>query len=142
MDEKGKREIADFRFGLIAPVLIRGRCGLPKEECFRAIASKQHTLPNGKAAKFSCSTIKRWHQRYVKSGMAALEGKTRSDAGKGRKISDEAIKRICSIKKENPRLTGPRIRKMLIEEGFVEDVKPCVVNHWIRERNLSRSDMA
>ncbi|MBC2580734.1 hypothetical protein [Clostridium sp. DJ247] len=59
MEDREKHEIALFKFSLIAPLVNETYEAASKNEFFRDIASKEHTLPNGTTVRFSSGTIKK-----------------------------------------------------------------------------------
>ncbi len=144
MEDKQKREIALFRFSLIAPLVNETYNTASKSEFYRMIASKEHTLPGGGCARFSSGTIKKWYLGYKNGGFDTLIPKSRADAGKPRNIDSNAIKKIHELKESLPYITGTLIYHKLVEEGYIKSSKASLatVLRYIRENNLKRSQLA
>ena len=64
MDEKTLREIALFKFSLIAPVVNNTYEGPSKSYFFRELAKREHLLPTGKTERFAADTFKNWYLDY------------------------------------------------------------------------------
>ena len=75
-----------FRFSLIVPLVNETYEAASKNQFFRDIASKEHTLPNGRKIKISSGTIKKWFLNYKHGGFDALIPKARADVGQPRNI--------------------------------------------------------
>lgn len=132
-----KKEIALFRYGLIAPVVTDTFEEKSQIEYFRNISSKEYNI-NGKKIKFASSTIKGWYLDYKKAGFNALFPKTRCDINSSRKLSNEAMSKITSLKKEFPHITGTLIYQKLNDEGYINefDVSLSTVLKYIRDNKL------
>ena len=63
-NDKNFNELALFKFSLIAPVVNDTFSAVSQAQYFREIASKSHTMPNGKSVKISAGTLKSWYLRY------------------------------------------------------------------------------
>lgn len=143
MDDKEKREIALFRFSLIAPLVNETYGTASKNEFYRLMASKEHILPSGAAVRLSSDTIKKWYLGYKNGGFDTLIPKSRSDAGKPRNIDSNAIKKILELKESLPYITGTLIYHKLVEEGYIKSSRASLatVLRYIRENNLKRSQL-
>lgn len=132
-----KREIALFRYGLIAPVVTDTFEEKSQIEYFRNVASKEYNV-NGKKIKFAYSTIKNWYLDYKKDGFNALLPKTRCDINSSRKLSDEAMGKIIFLKKEFPHISGTLIYQKLSDEGYINefDVSLGTILKFIRDNRL------
>lgn len=132
-----KREIALFRYGLIAPVVTDTFEEKSQIEYFRNAASKVYNI-NGRQIKLATSTIKNWYLDYKKNGFNALLPKTRCDINSSRKLSNEAMSKIISLKKEFPHISGTLIYQKLNNEGYINefDVSLSTVLKFIRDNKL------
>ena len=87
----GLMEIARLRFGMIAPVI---QDTYPDESvmayCRRVAQTPMH-LPDGRIVKYKPKTIGKWVSLYRNGGIDALTPKTRSDLGKTRVLTEEAV---------------------------------------------------
>lgn len=143
MNEEEMKELALFRFSLIAPVVNKTYNTKSKMEYFRTVASKQHILPNNQTASYSVASIKGWYLDYKKGGFDSLIPKSRSDIGKPRVINNEAIVKIHDIKAKFPYITGKLVYQKLIEEGYIKmsSTSMSAVLRYIRENNLKRNQV-
>lgn len=143
MTDKEMQELALFKFSLIAPIVNNTFVAASQIQYLRDVASKTHTLPNGKQVKYSSDTIKKWLIRYRKEGFDSLIPKTRSDAGMPRVINDNAIKKIHDIKDKYPYITGKLLYQQLIEEGYIKKSNTSMssVLRYLRDNNLKRSQL-
>ncbi len=112
MDEEMKKQVAVFRFGVIADfvdgtTLSRGETKkLMREKCVR-----KWQIPGSGRTRISKSVIKEWIARYKRSGnkLEALIPQGRSDRGKTRKIDDDTALGIIALRKELPVVTLPTL---------------------------------
>jgi putative transposase len=144
MDSKKQQDLALFRFALIAPLVNETYEAASKNQYFRDIASKSHTLPDGKIIQFSPATIKKWFLAYKHKGFEALMPKSRLDIGTPRNLDSNAILKILELKGIFPYITGTLIYHKLIEEGYVKENKTSLatVLRYIRDNNLKRNQIA
>ncbi len=144
MNDKKQQEMALFRFSLIAPLINETYEAVSKNQYFRDIASKAHTLPDGSIVQFSSGSVKKWYLDYKHNGFDALMPKSRLDVGKPRNIDANAILKIHELKGVFPYITGTLVYHKLIEEGYVKESKTSLatVLRYIRENNLKRNQIA
>lgn len=143
MKDEEKRELALFRFSLIAPLVNETYDAISKNQFFRDVAFKEHILPNGSRVKLSSGTIKKWFLNYKNGGFDALIPKTRTDIGKPRTIDSNAMAKIHELKECFPYITGTLVYQKLIEEGYIKASKASLatVLRYIRENNLKRNQL-
>lgn len=120
-----KNEIALFRYGLIAPVVTDTFTENTKKEYFVKIANNKYIV-NGKEKKFAWQTIKNWEIDYKHGGFEALIPKTRKDIYVSRKLNDDVINQIHSLKDNYPHISGTLIYQKLVEDGFVNPNEVCL----------------
>ena len=136
-DEKDIRSIAEFRFGLVAPVI---QNTFPDESIAaycRRITEKPFVLPGGRTCRYRAKTIEKWIGQYRKNVIEALTPKRRADLGATRVITPEAEDEIYRLKKEYPRLNAVQIRDRLIKEGILpETVSPSTIQRYIKRHGL------
>jgi putative transposase len=144
MKDKEKHELALFRFALIAPLVNETYEAASKNEFFRAVAAKEHTLPNGTTVRFSSGAVKKWFLNYTHGGFDALIPKARADVGQPRNIDSNAIAKIHELKGIFPYITGTLVYQKLVQEGYVKESKTSLatVLRYIRENNLKRNQIA
>lgn len=137
--ENEKNAIALFKYAIIAPLINDIYDCKSKEEFYRNASIKQYTLPNGKTTTLTAGTIKKWYIDYCKYGFDILKPKSRNDAGLSRKIPDECLEKIKSLKKEFPHITGKAIYGKLIEDGDIKakNVSLASIYRFINNNKLS-----
>ena len=132
--EKLKKEVALFRYGLIAPIITNTYEEPSMTQYFKNVANKTYVV-NGKKEKYSWQTIKWWYEIYKKDGYEALVPKTRKDFCQSRKLNEDAINQLIDIKERYPHITGTLIYQKLSETGFINpnDVSLSTVLKYIRD---------
>lgn len=129
--------VAQFRFGLIAPVLQGTYSDSSAKQYYRRVTEKPLTLPDGATVEYSWKTLEKWVSNYKRFGFDSLMPNERSDKGTTRALSDEAVERIYSLKQEFPRINATQIHERLIREGLLTHaVSVCTVQRFIRNNNL------
>lgn len=131
-------KIAQFRFGLIAPVL---QGTYPDESAAayykRIVKNASLTFPDGSPMQYSYKTLEKWVSDYKRFGFDALMPSVRKDKGISRALPDTAVERIYSLKKEFPRMNATQIHQQLIREAFIDpSVNVCTVQRFIRNHDL------
>lgn len=130
-------EIAQFKFGLIAPAVQGLFPDGSKTAFFKRIAEKPIEFPDGSVRELSYKTLEKWASSYQRDGIDALMPSERSDKGTTRVLPDTAIEEIYRLKKEFPRLNATQIHAQLIQEGFITHaVSVCAVQRFIRHNDL------
>lgn len=121
MNQEKRREIALFRYAIIAPI-ISGTFEEHKslKGFFRDASKKVYTNPRGKDTRISESTIERWYYYYQKYGFDGLVPKRRQDTGLSRKLDDDMIEQIQFLKQTYPRLPATIIHQSLIDNGTIK----------------------
>lgn len=130
-------EIAQFKFGLIAPAIQGLFPDASKAAFFKRISEKPFEFPDGTVRKLSYKTLEKWASNYQRDGIDALMPSERSDKGTTRVLSDTAIEEIFRLKREFPRLNATQIHAQLIQGGFItSSVSVCAVQRFIRNNDL------
>ena len=130
-------KMAQFRFGLIAPVL-QGTYSEPSARAyFMRVSEKPLELPDGRKVKFEYKTLQKWLSEYKRFGFDILLPSVRNDKGRSRVLNDEAIEKIYSLKEEFPRINATQIYHKLISEGLIdESVNVCTIQRFIKNNDL------
>lgn len=137
---KSAAEIAEFRFGIIAPAIQGLYPDASEAAYFRRIAEKPLTLPNGMVRKFSYKTFQDWATRYKKDGLDALMPLARSDKGATRALPDTAIEEIYRLKQEFPRMNATQIYASLVRDKFIPaSVSVDSVQRFVKQHDLKYS---
>ena len=102
VDEALHREIALFRYGLIAALahLPPGTPGIGAQ--LRAKAEQHYTIPGTLRTRVAAETLRDWLHHYRAGGFDALYPKPRADRGQPRRLPPEAAELLLAIKTEHP----------------------------------------
>ena len=143
-NEEMKREMALFRFSLIAPVVADTYQQVSKMEYYRQTSEPAYLLPNGRNVKFAPLTLKKWYQKYTAGGLEALIPHARMDLGQSRALSEDVCKQIHAYREQFPYITGKKIYEKLIEQGYLkkEDASVDSVYRYLKAADLTRTSMS
>jgi transposase InsO family protein len=131
------RELAYFRFALIAPVIQGTFSDASVAAYCRRVTEKPIARPDGTMFKYKPATLERWVRLYKVGGMEKLMPRTRSDKGVTRKLSDEAISEIYNLKDKFPRLDAVQIHTRLVQEGLIKaSTATRAVQRFIKANDL------
>lgn len=142
LNDNNYNDIGLFRFSLISPVINNTHGFKSKQEYFTFISNQHHQF-NGKFLKFSASCIKNWYIQYLKNGFSSLEKHQRNDFKKSRKLDNDCIERIITLRNQFPRMTGTSIYKKLIEEKYINssNISLDTILRFLRKNNLKASQV-
>ena len=142
MENNDYNDIGLFKFKIIAQAINKTHGFACNEEYFK-YASNQVYQFNNKEYKFSKSCIKNWYLTYKNKGYSSLEKKKRKDYKKSRKLNNDTIQRIISIREEYPNITGTSIYKKLLEEKYINklEISKDTILRFIRKNNLKASQV-
>ena len=94
MDEATKKEIAVFRFGVIADIVGRKFARGEKEKIIREKASCRWEIPFSTRTRISRSTILSWARAYTKArNPESLYPEDRKDRGRPERSAEKALRR-------------------------------------------------
>jgi len=133
------RELAYFKFALIAPV-IQGTFPDPSAAAyFRRVTEKPIERPDGTIFHYKPATLERWVTRYKDCGMDALLPKARSDKGSFKCLSEECINEIHKIKERFPKIDAVQIHIRLVRDGFIPaSVSARTIQRYIKANDLKK----
>ena len=135
--QKEQMEVAQMRFGVIAPLVQGTYTDVSMAAYCRRVALTPQRLPDGRVFQYKPKTVAKWYQLYEKGGMEALIPRIRCDKGSTRVIDDEAEREIHRLKKEYPRLNATQIRERLVQDGVIAaTVSVSTVQRYIRRNGL------
>lgn len=137
MNENKAKQIALFRYQIIAPLVSSSYTGESMSSFFREAAEIAYSF-EGNPVSIAPGTIKDWYMKYRKLGLEGITPKTRNDVGNSRSISNEANARIRELIEELPKITGTAIRLKLIQEGIIKstDTSLSTVERFITKNRL------
>lgn len=140
MDEKQQQVIANFRYGLIAPVVTRKLNPGEQAAILREIASHAYEIPHSKTQTVSLRTLERYVQAYRKGGYAALLPSERADKLQCKQIAPDVLEKAVALKQENPTRSVRQIIAILELARFVEPgaVKESTLSKQLRRRGMTR----
>ena len=135
-------DLALFKFQIIAPVINNTHGFSSNEEYFKHASNKSYSF-NNKEIKLSKSCIKSWYISYKKNGFHSLQKKTRKDFKTSRKLNNDTVQRIITLREEFPSITGSAIYKKLIDEKYINklDVSLDTILRFIKLNNLKASQV-
>ena len=101
-EERLRREVALFRYGLIADLvhLPPGTAGI--RDRLRAKAEHQYTIPGTLRTRVAAETLRDWLQHYRRGGFDALYPKPRADLGRPRRLPPEVAELLIAVKTAHP----------------------------------------
>ena len=122
MDEESKKQIAVFRFGVIADFVTGAR--LPQREKSRLLADKcarRWSIPFTHRTSIGKSTVRDWIARYETGGrrLEALYPRDRTDTGRSRSIDDETAATLMQLRREMPRAPVARVIEEMRKRGLI-----------------------
>ncbi|WP_067625062.1 helix-turn-helix domain-containing protein [Alicyclobacillus acidiphilus] len=120
MEDETRRQIALFRYGLIAPMLRQTERGSQKA-MLEELAKQEYDLPNGEKKRFSERTLERYLASYRKDGIDGLMPQPRADNRRPRVLPAIVIERAVALRKEQPLRTVEQLIVMLENEGVVPE---------------------
>lgn len=103
MAEKDKRnDWAQFRFGVIAPLVCRRLDETERRQLKKEILSQMYVTPDAQEKRIPDRTLREWIYRYRLYGFDGLVRLKRSDSGVHTAISGEIINQAYVLRKELP----------------------------------------
>lgn len=143
MDEKQRQEIANFRYGLIAPVVTRKLSPGEQAAILREIASHTYEIPYSKTQTVSLRTLERYIQAYRKGGWEALLPSERADKLQCKQIAPDVLEKAVALKLENPTRSVRQIIAILELARFAPPgtIKESTLSKQLRRRGMTRKDL-
>lgn len=130
-------QVAQFKFGLIAPVIQGLYPDVSAAAYYRRITEKPVLRPDGTEFLYNPKTLERWTSLYKNDGIDALLPKERADKGTSRKLDDVAIEGIYNFRNKYPKATATMIHTMLLADGLItDDVSVRSVQRYIHANDL------
>jgi len=138
MNDEARRNIALFRYAIIAPA-VSGTCdeGQSIKAFFSDAAKRTYTNPRGEDVRVAASTMERWYYSYRRDGFDALIPQRRCDTGKSRKLDGDTEEQIRYLKSEYPRIPATLIHRKLIDNGTIAkgELSLSTVNRFVNQLN-------
>lgn len=135
MDEEKRLEIANFRYGLIAPVVCRRLEKGEQARLLAEIAAREYNDPHGKTFRPGLRTLERYLAAYRKQGLEGLKPKVREDKSTPRAVPDELLAKAVELKKELPTRSVDQIIRILELSQLVEPgiLKRTTLSRYLKE---------
>ena len=96
------RDVALFRYGVIAE-LLRLPPGSPERaEALRAQAGEEYKIPGSSRTRIAVQTLRDWLQLYAQGGFEALHPKPRADRGRTRRLAAPVAELLTDLKERHP----------------------------------------
>jgi transposase InsO family protein len=124
MDPKLAESIGLLRHQIISPVLMETTAA--QMAYFRQMAEKDFDVPGRGTRRFSPSVMKSWLQKYRRNGFWGIVPRTRSDAGKFRKVGDELRGKIRELRQQHLDRSCVKFYEICLREGALGDPAICI----------------
>lgn len=145
MDEDTKKDIAVFRFGVIADLvggrnLSRGE----KERILKEKSSSKWDIPFSTRSRVSRSTILSWARAYEKGRrLESLYPEDRKDKGRSRVLDEETVAALIHLKKERRGISLPLLLKEARIKGILHKkymASYATIYRLFKNHGVSESD--
>jgi putative transposase len=127
MTEEQKKEVAVFRYGIIADFVGATRLDRgEQEELLRDKCARKWQIPYSGRTRLSRSTILRWI-RFYNEGNSKLESlypQERVDQGRGRVLDEETSLVLIDLRRQLPKASVPELIRILKERRLVPEGTP------------------
>lgn len=138
MNEQQRQAIANFRYGLIAPLVSRKLEPGEQMALMREIASHVYKMPDGSEKRFSLRTLERYVHDYREGSWEALLPSIRADKLQAREIPDDVLAKAIALKQEQP---GRSVRQIIAILELAQLVEPGMVKESTLSKQLRRHGM-
>jgi len=140
MDEQTRQQVANFRYGLIAPLVSRTLEPGEQMALMRDIASHVYHTPTGEERRVSLRTLERYVQAYRTGGWEALKPSPRADKLASREIPEEVLAKAVALKQEQPSRSVRQIIAILELDTIVRPgvIKESTLSKQLRRRGMTR----
>lgn len=140
MDKTQRQEVANFRYGLIAPLVTRKLESGEQAKLLKDIASHSYDIPYSTTKSVSIRTLERYIKAYREGGWDALKPSLRADQLISKTIEPEVLEKAIVLKKENPARSVRQIMAILELAKFVQpgDLKESTLSKQFRRRGMTK----
>ena len=138
-DDHLRREIALFRYRIIADLLLLppGSPGIGAK--LQAKAEQEHTIPGTQRTRVAAETIRDWLHHYRRGGFDALYPKQRADRGQPRRLPPEVAELLVAIKAEHSTWSVRQVIASALDSGQLPDhlrLPPSTVHRLLSREGL------
>jgi putative transposase len=140
MNEQQRQAIANFRYGLIAPLVSRKLEAGEQMALMRDIMSHTYEAPEGQEKKISLRTLERYVHAYRSNGWDALLPSVRADKWQAREITEDVMNKAIALKQEQPGRSVRQIIAILELAQYVKTgtLKESTLSKQLRRRGITR----
>ena len=134
-----RREIALFRYRVIAEALSLPAGSPERRAARRAQARLSHAIPGSRRTRVAVETMRDWITRYEQDGFEALYPKPRSDRGRSRRMPPEIADLLVSLKERSPHIAVREVIRQARNSGRVPagvTLAPSTVNRLLHSEGL------
>jgi transposase InsO family protein len=148
MTEQQKKDVAVFRYGLIAEFVGATRLDRgERETLLREKCARKWQIPHSGRTRVSRSTLIRWITRYQEQGqkLEALYPQDRNDQGQARAIDEETGLALIALRRELRKMPVPELTRVLHQRQLVNGggtISLSSVYRFLRQHQLMASDAA
>lgn len=148
MNEEQKKEVAVFRYGIIADFVGATRLDRgERESLLREKCDRKWLIPFSPRTRISRSTIVRWIQKYNEGGrrLESLYPQDRNDQGQVRAIDAETGLALLELRRQLPKIPVPELTRILHQRQLVtggRSISQTSVYRFLHQHNLVRQGSA
>jgi len=139
MDERLRREIALFRYGVIADLVHDVPDGPRLYARIREKARQDYRIPGTLRTRVAVETMRDWLRAYRRGGFDALLPRGRGDAGQSRTIPRQVADALLTLKDEHPNYSVRMVIEAARERGAVQAdivLAPSTVHRLLSRHGL------
>lgn len=139
MDEEIKKQIAVFRFGVIADLVIgREHSRGELSRLVREKSERRWEIPDSHRTRISRSTIRHWIRLYRRGGckLEALTPQDREDEGKSRSLDPETSGALVKLRGELPQASVPQLIEELRRRIVGPEISTSAVYRFLHRQGL------
>ena len=116
-DELLRRDIALFRFGVIAEIRLAPPGSHERAERIRAVTGREHDIPGTTRRRVGVTTIRDWLAQHREGGYEALLPRSRTDRGRPRCLAPATQEVLVRLKEDRPELSVRRLIAAALASG-------------------------
>ncbi len=134
-----RREIALFRYSVIAEILCLPPGSAQRWALIRDKAGREHAIPGSRRRRVAITTIRDWLALYEDGGFDALHPKRRQDRGQPRGLPPAVSELLVRLKETNRRLSVRALIRQARASGSVPAttaLAPATVYRLLRQEGL------
>jgi putative transposase len=142
MTEEQKKEVAVFRYGIIADFVGATRLDQGEQEkLLRDKCARKWQIPYSGRTRLSRSTILRWVRLYNEGNgkLESLYPQERADQGRGRTLDEETCLTLINLRRQLPKASVPEFIRILHQRQLVPEETPLsrtTVYRFLHRNNL------